>query len=250
MGKQFSSIAPEHREFIERQHIFFNASAASEGRVNLSPRDVASLRVLDPNTVIYLDLTGSGNETAAHLLADGRLTLMFCAFEGAPLILRLYGQGRVIPRHTDEYNALLASHYNNSEPPGARQIFHLTVDSVQTSCGMNVPFYEYVGQRDQLIRWAQVKGESALDEYRLQKNTRSIDGLPTGIEQSVPVSKEKAQALPMATLSDNSAHLRGHGHRDEGQGVIRSVVEGSAVCFSQAPSRPNRSTESQVPHRP
>ncbi|WP_334267029.1 pyridoxamine 5'-phosphate oxidase family protein [Edaphobacter sp. HDX4] len=181
MGKQFSSIAPEHREFIERQHIFFNASAAAGGRVNLSPRDVASLRVLDANTVVYLDLTGSGNETAAHLIADGRLTLMFCAFEGSPLILRLYGHGRVLPRHRPEYNTLLASHYNNVEPPGARQIIHLTVDSVQTSCGMNVPFYDYVSERDQLLRWAAVRGEAALDEYRLQKNTRSIDGLPTGL---------------------------------------------------------------------
>jgi len=189
MGKQFSSIAPEHREFIERQHIFFNASAAPEGRVNLSPRDVASLRVLDANSVIYLDLTGSGNETAAHLLADGRLTLMFCAFQGPPLVLRLYGHGRVIPRHCDDYNALLASHYNSNEPPGARQIIHLAVHSVQTSCGMNVPFYEYVGERDQLLRWAAVKGEAALEEYRRQKNTRSIDGLPTGLEQSESLSK-------------------------------------------------------------
>jgi len=189
MGKQFSSIAPEHREFIERQRIFFNASAASEGRVNLSPRDVASLRVLDANTVVYLDLTGSGNETAAHLIADGRLTLMFCAFEGSPLILRLYGHGHVLPRHSREYDALLVSHYNNVEPPGARQIIQLAVDSVQTSCGMNVPFYEYVGERDQLIRWAAVKGEAALEEYRLQKNTRSIDGLPTGLEEPVPISK-------------------------------------------------------------
>ena len=189
MGKQFSSIAPEHREFIERQRIFFNASAASEGRVNLSPRDVASLRVLDANTVVYLDLTGSGNETAAHLIADGRLTLMFCAFEGSPLILRLYGHGRVLARHSPEYDALLVSHYNNVEPPGARQIIQLAVDSVQTSCGMNVPFYEYVGERDQLIRWAAVKGEAALEEYRLQKNTRSIDGLPTGLEEPVPISK-------------------------------------------------------------
>lgn len=187
MGKQFGSIEPAHREFIERQHIFFNASAAAEGRVNLSPRDVASLRVLDAHSVVYLDLTGSGNETAAHLLADGRLTLMFCALIGAPMILRLYGKGRVLARHSQEYDALLASHYDNTEPPGARQMIHLSVDLVQTSCGMNVPFYEYVGERDQLHRWAQVKGEAALEQYREQKNTRSIDGLPTGLVQ--PVSK-------------------------------------------------------------
>lgn len=183
MGKLFTAIEPVHREFIERQHIFFNASASSEGRVNVSPRDVASLRVLDPNTVVYLDLTGSGNETAAHLLADGRLTLMFCAFEGSPLILRLYGRGRILPRHSPEYTRLLHSHYNDNEPPGARQIVHLTVESVQTSCGMNVPFYDYVSERDQLIRWAQVKGEATLEDYRRQKNTLSIDGLPTGLSE-------------------------------------------------------------------
>jgi hypothetical protein len=183
MGKLFTAIEPVHREFIGRQHIFFNASASSEGRVNVSPRDVASLRVLDSNTVVYLDLTGSGNETAAHLLADGRLTLMFCAFEGAPLILRLYGRGRILPRHSPEYTSLLHSHYDDNEPPGARQIVHLTVESVQTSCGMNVPFYDYVSERDQLIRWAEVKGEATLEEYRRNKNTRSIDGFPTGLSE-------------------------------------------------------------------
>jgi len=185
MGKQFTSIEPAHREFIERQHIFFNASAASTGRVNVSPRDVAALRVLDSHAVIYLDRTGSGNETAAHILADGRLTLMFCAFEGAPLILRLYGRGRIIARRSPEYNNLLAAHYDNQEVPGARQIVHLHVESVQTSCGMNVPFYDYTGERDQLTRWAEVKGETKLDEYRREKNTKSIDGLPTGLFETV-----------------------------------------------------------------
>lgn len=186
MGKQFPSIEPTHRKFIERQHIFFNASACSHGRVNVSPRDVAALRILDPHTAIYLDRTGSGNETAAHLLADGRLTLMFCAFEGAPMILRLYGHGRIIPRPGPEYTTLLATHFNNEEPPGARQIVHLTVELVQTSCGMNVPFYDYVSERDQLTRWAAVKGEAALQDYRRQKNTHSIDGLPTGlVEETV-----------------------------------------------------------------
>jgi len=188
MGKQFSSIEPVHREFIERQHIFFNASACAEGHVNLSPRDVAAFRILNSNSVSYLDRTGSGNETAAHLLADGRLTLMFCAFEGSPLILRLYGRGRIIARHSPEYTKLLAAHYENTEPPGARQMVHLSVELVQTSCGMNVPFYNYVSERDQLTRWAEVKGEAALEEYRRQKNARSIDCLPTGLfEESIPV---------------------------------------------------------------
>jgi hypothetical protein len=178
MGKQFAHIEQDHREFIEQQHIFFNASAASHGRVNVSPRDVAALRILDDHTVIYLDRTGSGNETAAHLLADGHLTLMFCAFEGRPLILRLYGRGRVVARHSAEYGDLLAAHY-------ARQVVRLDVDLVQTSCGMNVPFYNYVGERDQLTRWAEAKGEPALEQYRREKNSASIDGLPTGMFETV-----------------------------------------------------------------
>lgn len=185
MAKQFERIEPVHRQFIERQRIFFNASAALEGRVNVSPRDGAALRVLTANTVVYLDRTGSGNETAAHLLANGRLTLMFCAFEGPPLILRLYGQGRIIPRHSSEYAHLLASEFSSVEPPGARQMVHLDIDLVQTSCGFGVPLYDYVGERDQLIRWAEAKGEEGLVEYRQLKNTRSIDGFPTGLCEDV-----------------------------------------------------------------
>lgn len=183
MGKQFERIEPTHSDFIHRQHIFFNASAAPQGRVNVSPRDVASLRILDPQTIVYLDRTGSGNETAAHLLLNDRLTLMFCAFEGSPMILRLYGHGRILPRHSTEYDALLASHFDNTEVPGARQMVLLHVDLVQTSCGMNVPFFDPAGERDQLTRWAEAKGEAALEDYRRQKNTRSIDGFPTGHPQ-------------------------------------------------------------------
>jgi hypothetical protein len=185
MGKQFERIEPTHREFILSQHIFFNASAASEGRVNLSPRDVAALRILDPNTAVYIDRTGSGNETAAHLLIDGRLTLMFCAFQGPPMILRLYGRGRILPRHSAEYDTLLATHFDNTEVPGARQMVLLHVELVQTSCGMNVPFFDHVGERDQLTRWVEVKGEAALQDYRRQKNTLSIDGFPTGLVEEV-----------------------------------------------------------------
>lgn len=185
MGKRFEHIEAAHREFIERQHIFFNASAAATGRVNVSPRDVAALRILDANTVVYVDRTGSGNETAAHLLADGRLTLMFCAFEGAPMILRLYGRGRIVPRPGAEYSALLAAHFGSAEPPGARQMVWLDVDLVQTSCGMNVPFFDFADDRDQLTRWAEVKGEAALEEYRRQKNAKSIDGLPTGMFETL-----------------------------------------------------------------
>jgi hypothetical protein len=186
MAKQFKQIEPFHREFVQKQRIFFNASAAAEGHVNVSPRDGAALRVLDANTVVYLDQTGSGNETAAHLLANGRLTLMFCAFEGPPLILRLYGQGRILPRHSAEYADLLASHFDNIEPPGARQIVSLDIDLVQSSCGFGVPLFEYASERDQLIRWAEAKGEDGLEKYWHQKNVRSIDGLPTGLFEETP----------------------------------------------------------------
>ena len=181
MGKQYTSIEPQHREFIERQHIFFTGSAAAEGHVNVSPKDAASLRVLNENRVAYLDLTGSGNETAAHLRATGRLTIMFCAFEGAPLVLRLYGRGRVLLKGTPEYAELLSSAFANHERPGARQIIVLDVDLVQTSCGFGVPEFTWVGERPNLDRWAENKGEEGIRDYWRRKNALSIDGLPTGI---------------------------------------------------------------------
>jgi Pyridoxamine 5'-phosphate oxidase len=184
MAKQFTCIEARHHEFILQQRIFFAASAATEGRVNVSPKDGAALRILSPNRVAYLDQTGSGNETAAHLRADGRLTLMFCAFAGAPLILRLYGQGRALPRRGLAYSGLLASAFSNEERPGSRQIVVLDIDLVQTSCGYGVPLFEYVAERPTLTRWAEAKGEAGLEEYRQLKNAFSIDGLPTGIMES------------------------------------------------------------------
>lgn len=149
--------------------------------MNVSPRDGKSLRILDPNAVAYLDLTGSGNETAAHLAADGRLTLMFCALQGAPMILRLYGTGRVVRRGSAEYDSLLAAHFGSEEPAGARQMIVQAVELVQTSCGYNVPLFEYQEERDTLRRWAEKKGAEGLEAYRREKNTRSMDGLPTGL---------------------------------------------------------------------
>ena len=184
MGKQSRSIESNHREFILQQHIFFTASAATEGRVNVSPKDSASLRILSANSVAYLDQTGSGNETAAHLRADGRLTLMFCAFEGAPTILRLYGRGEVLARGSAGYRKLLASAFDHEECHGARQMVVLEIDLVQTSCGYGVPLFDYIGERPTLKRWAEAKGESGLEEYRLAKNVFSIDGFPTGIAES------------------------------------------------------------------
>jgi predicted pyridoxine 5'-phosphate oxidase superfamily flavin-nucleotide-binding protein len=194
MGKQFASMTPAHRNFIARQRIFFAASATATSRVNVSPRPTDALRVLDERTVALLDLTGSGSETAAHLRADGRITLMFCALDEPPSILRLYGRGTSLPRGSEDYAALLASVYGNQEPLGARQIVRIDIDLVQTSCGYGVPLFEYVGERDTLHRWAEQKGHAGLEEYRRQKNARSLDGLPTGLadEDSAPVAMTSA----------------------------------------------------------
>jgi hypothetical protein len=187
MSRQFPRIEPALRDFIARQHIFFTASATAASRVNVSPRGIGALRVLGDNAVAYLDQTGSGNETAAHLRADGRLTIMLCAFEGPPMVLRLYGSGRTMPRGSEEYATLLADAFNGEEPPGARQIVYLDVDLVQTSCGYGVPMFEYTEDRRTLLDWAERKGEDGLEAYRRQKNVRSIDGLETGIPAAEPV---------------------------------------------------------------
>ncbi len=180
MAKPFPELDANHRRFIQRQHIFFTASAAPGARVNLSPKDAASLRVLGPRAVAYRDLTGSGNETAAHLRADGRLTIMFCAFEGPPSILRLYGRGRVLSLEDVEGRDLLAEAFGGEAPLGTRQLVRLDIDLVQTSCGFGVPRFEHVGHRDNLTRWAANKGPEGLDAYRREKNVKSIDGLATG----------------------------------------------------------------------
>ena len=190
MAKQFAQIEPAHRDFISRQHVFFTASAARLGRVNLSPKGLDSLRMLGPNQVAYLDLTGSGNETAAHLLADGRLTIMVCAFQGPPLILRLYGRGRTVHRGSVEYQHLLAERFAGVEPLAARQIVVLDVDLVHTSCGFGVPVLDYQGERPALTRWAESKGEEGLASYRRKNNARSMDGLPTGLFDEEVVAGE------------------------------------------------------------
>jgi hypothetical protein len=192
MAQQYSRIEADHRAFIERQHIFFTASAAAGGRVNLSPKGLGALRVLDDRRVAYLDLTGSGNETAAHARADGRLTIMFCAFEGPPLILRLYGASRILRRPSAAYGDLLEQAFGGAEQPGARQIVVLEVDLVQTSCGYGVPHYDYRDERPSLINWAEAKGEAGLAAYRREKNVVSIDGLPTGHEEDLDPAGARA----------------------------------------------------------
>jgi len=137
--------------------------------------------VLDERTIVSLDQTGSGTETAAHLRTDGRLPIMFCAFDGAPLILRVYGRGRVLPRRSDAYEALLASVFGGDEPPGARQMIALDVESVQTSCGFSVPVMAFEEDRVTLKTWARKKGDDGIRAYWLEKNAQTIDGIPTGM---------------------------------------------------------------------
>lgn len=180
MAKDHPALTQHQRDFIARQHMFFTASAAAGTRINISPRSTDLFRVLGDNAACYLDRTGSGNETAAHLLADGRLTIMFCAVEGPPLILRLYGRGRTIARGSDEYAELLASQFGAEEPLGARQIIRIDFDLVKTSCGYGVPLMEYQAERDTMDRWAEAKGPEGLAAYQREKNVTSIDGLPTG----------------------------------------------------------------------
>jgi hypothetical protein len=181
MSQKFAALEPQHKAFIARQKIFFVASAGPKTRVNLSPKGMASFAVLGDNEVAYLDCTGSGSETSAHLLADPdrRLTVMFCAFDGDPVILRLYGRGESLLRNTRDYDKLLP-HFE--EMPGARQIVRLDVDLVQTSCGMAVPLYDYKAERRNLVRHWTRQGLAGLRKYWGKKNAASLDGLPTGLE--------------------------------------------------------------------
>ncbi|KQL44036.1 pyridoxamine 5'-phosphate oxidase [Brevibacillus choshinensis] len=180
MGKLFSEILPEHEAFIQKQRIFFVGSAPldEEGHVNLSPKGHDVLRILSPTEVAYLDLTGSGNETSAHLDENGRITIMFTAFEGPPMILRLYGKGRVILPETPEWEQMVR-HFELIL--GARQIIAVTLHAVKTSCGFSVPFFSYTGERDTLKKWAEVKCDDGLLAYHREKNSESMDGRMTPI---------------------------------------------------------------------
>jgi hypothetical protein len=176
MAQTFDMISPELAEFIRAQPIFFVATAplSSTGHVNLSPKGLDTFRVLSPNRVAYLDLTGSGNETAAHLLENGRITFMLCAFDGAPKILRLYGRGHAVLPGDPAWAEMISCF---PDIPGARQLIVADIDRVQTSCGFAVPLLELVGHRDTLPKWAEKKGPQGLEEHRAKKNRSSIDGL-------------------------------------------------------------------------
>ena len=178
MAKRYDSISPELASFIEKQPIFFVATALVNGRVNLSPKGMDSLRVLDENKVLWLNLTGSGNETATHLLSLDRMTIMTCAFEGKPMILRLYGNATVYHPRDEEWNEYIDLFPKYT---GSRQLILMEVDLVQTSCGMSVPLMDFRGDRNQLTHWADKKGTQDIQNYWKEKNTESLDGHPTGI---------------------------------------------------------------------
>jgi hypothetical protein len=176
MGKVLDALDEPLTEWIGQQHVFFVASAPSQGgHVNLSPKGHDCLRVLDPSTVAYLDLTGSGAETIAHTRENGRITIMLCAFDGPPLILRLFGLGTAHAVGTAPFEAL-APRFPTI--PGARSIITVAIERVQTSCGYSVPFMDFRDDRPTLRQWAERKGDDGLREYWAEKNAESIDGLP------------------------------------------------------------------------
>jgi hypothetical protein len=183
MGKFHDSIGNQHRKFIESQHLFFVSTAPlnEDGHINLSPKGLDSFRILSPTRVGYMDIVGSGNETSAHILENGRIAFMFCAFGGPPNILRLYGKGYSVLPVDPEWKEL-APHFDIL--PATRQIIVAGISKVQTSCGFGVPFYKYTGERDHAHKWAEKKGADGLEEYKKEKNLVSLDGLPTALATS------------------------------------------------------------------
>lgn len=178
MGKQGSELTPFHIDFIKKQKVFFVATAPKDGFINLSPKGMDSFRVLNEKSIVWMNLTGSGNETAAHLLEDPRMTIMMNAFEGAPMILRLYGNAKAVHVRDDDwakYAALFPT------MPGIRQFIVLELEKVMTSCGFGVPVMEYRGDRKELTNWAEKKGEDGLSAYQLEHNWVSLNGKPTGL---------------------------------------------------------------------
>jgi Pyridoxamine 5'-phosphate oxidase len=183
MGKRLAQLSPQLHEFIAAQSMFFVGTAAPQGHVNVSPKGLDSLRVLGPSRVAWLNVTGSGNETAAHLLQSPRMTIMFCAFQGAPMILRLYGAARMVQPGDPEWQEACSLF---PALPGARQVYFLDIDLVQTSCGMAVPLMDTVAQRDDLNDWAAAKSPAELADYQATKNAVSLDGWPTGWLEAHP----------------------------------------------------------------
>ena len=177
MGKH-SKLGKVHQQFIEHQHIFFVATAAESGTINLSPKGMNSLRVLDEKTIVWLNLTGSGNETAAHVKRLNRMTIMFCSFDEKPLILRLYGSAETYHDADEQFKTYSKLFPNYS---GQRQIFKMSIELVQSSCGFGVPLMDYVSERTDLVKWSDKKGPVGIKAYQAEKNKVSLDGFDTGL---------------------------------------------------------------------
>ena len=177
MSEAHSEISDEVAEFIRGQHMFFVATAPAslDGHLNLSPKGLDTFSILDARTVVYLDLTGSGIETVAHLRENGRIVVMFCAFKGEPNIVRIYGRGEVLEPGTEGFDDLLALF---PRYPGTRSVIKIEVTRVSTSCGWGVPNYEFGDDREMLLDWAGQKGPEGIAAYQAAKNRSSVDGLP------------------------------------------------------------------------
>jgi hypothetical protein len=195
MARTFERIDDQLVEWIGKQHVFFTATAPSEGgHVNCSPKGLDTLRVLDPQTVAYLDLTGSGSETIAHLRENGRIVIMFCAFESSPRIVRLHGRGEVFQTGTAPFNDLLKAFVPLEEfkQVSLRVIIRIQVSRIADSCGYGVPLMHFEGERPQMEAWTENRlrrnGPDALLEYQAKKNAVSIDGLP-GLEPHATVMR-------------------------------------------------------------
>ena len=176
--RQFPEISESFRGFIEKQRVFFVGTAAPVGKVNIASKGMDTLRVMGPRRIVWLNLTGGENESAAHLLEASRMTLMWCAFDGSPMILRAYGTAGVIHPRDPAWEELAQLF---PMLPGARQIFDVAVDLVLRSCGMGVPLFEYRGQREALVHWASKIGDSGIKQFWQDNNQVSLDGKPTGI---------------------------------------------------------------------
>jgi len=179
MSKTYDAIDAKLRAFIDAQKMFFVATApvTPDGHINVSPKGLAgTFAVIDDRTIAYLDLTGSGVETIAHLRENGRICVMFCAFDGRPRIVRVHGVGDVVEPNDDEFETLSA-HFDAY--PGVRSIIRVRAGRISDSCGYGVPLYNHQGERDQLQRWADQKGEDGVAQYRRDRNAESLDGLPS-----------------------------------------------------------------------
>lgn len=178
MSKIFNSLSPQHQTFINNQKVYFVGSAKQSGRINISPKGMDSFRILNEHKIIWLNLTGSGNETSIHLQEENRMTIMFCSFEKNPLILRLYGSAKAYHREEENYKKYITEFPTIA---GSRQIIEMDIDMVQTSCGFGVPLMDFKAERDTLKTTWEKRGDSKLDEYWKNRNSKSIDGFESDV---------------------------------------------------------------------